>query len=325
MPNQVTMTFVGDTAKLEPAFAKVGKGADDMAKHVESASSGLANLGERTDQVATKSSTAYGAFGALGSGLTLMGQDSGPAATALMSVGLAFDTLSGVTDLATLALESAALAKAKDMAITIAHAAAQKVAAAATVVWTGVQWLLNAALDANPIGLIILAIAALVAIIVLIATKTTWFQTAWKYAWGAIKEAAAAVWDWMKGIPDWFESAFKRISGFISAPFRAAFNYVADIWNNTIGRLSWTVPSWVPFIGGDTISAPKLNHFHAGGVVPGVPGTEVLAVLQAGERVSTAGSSSGDGSPIILMLDGQVLAQWLGNANRTGIVPVGVS
>lgn len=34
-------------------------------------------------------------------------------------------------------------------------------------IWTGIQWALNAAMDANPIGIIILAIAGLVAIIVL--------------------------------------------------------------------------------------------------------------------------------------------------------------
>lgn len=63
-----------------------------------------------------------------------------------------------------------------------------------TKIWTAAQWLLNIAMDANPIGLVILAIAALVIIIVAIATKTTWFQTIWKYAWAGIKIAAVATW-----------------------------------------------------------------------------------------------------------------------------------
>ena len=41
------------------------------------------------------------------------------------------------------------------------------IAAAATGVWTGAQWLLNAALTANPIGIVIVVIAALVAAIVI--------------------------------------------------------------------------------------------------------------------------------------------------------------
>jgi phage-related minor tail protein len=69
---------------------------------------------------------------------------------------------------------------------------------AATIVWTAVQWLLNVALTANPIGIIIVAIAALIAIVVLIATKTDWFQRLWGWAWGGIKAAALFVWNWIK-------------------------------------------------------------------------------------------------------------------------------
>jgi hypothetical protein len=79
-----------------------------------------------------------------------------------------------------------------------AYVAIANLARTATVIWTGVQWLLNAALTANPIGLVVIAIAALVAGIIWVATKTTWFQTIWSVAWGAIKTAAMAVWNWIK-------------------------------------------------------------------------------------------------------------------------------
>jgi chromosome segregation ATPase len=49
---------------------------------------------------------------------------------------------------------------------------------------TAAQWAWNAAMDANPIGIVVVAVGALIAIIVVIATKTTWFQTAWKASWG---------------------------------------------------------------------------------------------------------------------------------------------
>lgn len=166
---------------------------------------------------------------------------------------------------------------------------------------TAAQWLWNIALTANPIGLIIAGIVALVAVIVLIATKTDWFQKAWKASWGWIKSAASAVWDWLKKVPGWIGDAFKKVAGFISAPFKAAFNFVVDAWNNTLGKLSWSVPSWIPGIGGNTISVPKLHKFHSGGIVPGVPGREVMAVLQAGERVSPATSSGGG---IVLEVNG---------------------
>jgi hypothetical protein len=70
---------------------------------------------------------------------------------------------------------------------------------AATLVWAAVQWVLNLAFLANPITWIILGIIALIAVIVLIATKTTWFQTIWKVVWGGIKAAALAVWSWISG------------------------------------------------------------------------------------------------------------------------------
>lgn len=64
---------------------------------------------------------------------------------------------------------------------------------------TAMQWLFNAALWASPITWIIIGILALVAIIIIIATKTDWFQRLWKWAWTGIKAGAAAVWDWIKG------------------------------------------------------------------------------------------------------------------------------
>jgi hypothetical protein len=67
------------------------------------------------------------------------------------------------------------------------------VLAAALAVWAAVQWVLNSALLANPITWIILGVVALIAIIVLIATKTTWFQTAWH----AMSDAIVTAWNWV--------------------------------------------------------------------------------------------------------------------------------
>lgn len=58
--------------------------------------------------------------------------------------------------------------------------------------------LLSLAFVATPVGWIVLAIAAVVAAIVLIATKTTWFQDLWAAAWPRIQAAAEAVWNWLK-------------------------------------------------------------------------------------------------------------------------------
>lgn len=55
----------------------------------------------------------------------------------------------------------------------------------ATLAWQGAQWLLNIAMDANPVGVIVVGIAALVVGIVLLITKwkqiITWLKQAWQW------------------------------------------------------------------------------------------------------------------------------------------------
>lgn len=370
--NQVTLTFAGDTTQLDKAFSNIGAAANTAGTKVQEASSHFDRIGESTDRVASKSSTATGAFGALVSGVDLLNAKSearkqklaaeneqigaqivslqgqtdasgkvtaaaqaqinalNKKATAndqetasidkseqktvgytnaLMGASFATDALSGVTDLATLATSSNTIKKIANTTATAASSVAQGVAKGATLAWSGAQWLLNAALDANPIGLVVLAIAALVAIIVVIATKTDWFQKLWKVAWAGIKTAAVNVWDWLKALPGNIGRAFSGLGEIILAPYKWAFNKIADAWNNTVGKLHFSVPSWVPGIGGKGFDAPKLPHFRFGGVVPGAPGEEVAAILHAGETVSTAGASSSRGSvtvntsdPLIAML-----------------------
>lgn len=278
--NQVVLTFAGEDKQLTDSFDRVGgaskKMGDDVgssAKKLDEHANGLANVGEKADGAETK---LIGVHDIIDGTSAIM---QGPGKAGISGYVQGWADLAG-------GLAPIILSLAETKVGTLAVAAGQKIAAAATKVWEGAQWLLNAALDANPIGLAVIGIAALIAVVVLIATKTTWFQSIWKVTWSWVKTAASDAWNFIKQIPGWIGSAFSKVASFISAPFRAAFNYISDAWNNTIGRLSWSVPGWVPFIGGDSISVPNLPHFHSGGVVGGTPGSEVLAVLQAGETVS---------------------------------------
>lgn len=72
------------------------------------------------------------------------------------------------------------------------------IVAVASRVWAAAQWVLNTSFYGFPLVWIIAAIAAVIAAIVLIATKTTWFQTAWKYTWNFVKQIASDVWNWLK-------------------------------------------------------------------------------------------------------------------------------
>lgn len=64
---------------------------------------------------------------------------------------------------------------------------AQKLLVVWTKVVTAVQWLWNAAMTANPIGIIIVAIGALVAGIVWLANKVSGWGEAWKHTWEGAK------------------------------------------------------------------------------------------------------------------------------------------
>ena len=50
----------------------------------------------------------------------------------------------------------------------------------ATTLWTGAQWLLNAALTLNPIGLVIATIVGLIAVIAYVAYKTDGWGKQWE-------------------------------------------------------------------------------------------------------------------------------------------------
>lgn len=80
-----------------------------------------------------------------------------------------------------------------------------------------------------------------------------WFSDAWE----KVKKWFDDVLQWFSDLPGNIGKFFKNLGDTISAPFKDAFNAVKDAWNNTVGKLSWTVPDWIPGIGGNTFSAPK--------------------------------------------------------------------
>lgn len=68
----------------------------------------------------------------------------------------------------------------------------------ATGAYTAAQWLLNAALNANPISLIVVAIAALVAALVLAYNKSETFRGIIEAAWSGIQTVIGVVVDWFQ-------------------------------------------------------------------------------------------------------------------------------
>lgn len=286
---EVTLTFAGDDKPLQKSFNAVGAGSRDMATEVGRSTR---NMEEHFDRGASSSSQLSGGIGDIGGALTeAFGDDTliGQFGASMEQAGAVVMGFTGVMDLANLATRAHGIS-------AIWTSVQTKAAAVGTRAWAFAQGMLNIAFWVSPLGLIILGIVALIAVVVLIATKTTWFQKIWRVAWTWVKKTAVDVWEWLKLLPGRVGGAFGKMAGLIRAPFRAAFNFISDAWNNTIGRLSWSVPAWVPIIGGNSISVPNLPKFHGGtAAASGAMGGEFLAILRSGERVSAPGTSGGGG------------------------------
>lgn len=122
----------------------------------------------------------------------------------------------------------------------------------ATLAWAAVQAVLNAALFANPIGLIILAIVALIGIIVLIVKHWDTLKAAVQFAWAAISAAVSAavsfvggllrsligfVVNAVSGVVSTAVGGFARFAGAIASGVGNAVGFVASLPGRIIGAL----------------------------------------------------------------------------------------
>lgn len=90
-------------------------------------------------------------------------------------------------------------------------------------------WEWAAAMLANPITWIIIGIVALIAVIVLIATKTTWFQQLWSTIWGGITTATAWAVEKVGSILNWFGSLPGRFGAWFGKAKDAAIIKAASL------------------------------------------------------------------------------------------------
>jgi phage-related protein len=150
--------------------------------------------------------------------------------------------------------------------------------------------------------LIIAAIAAMVAGVIYAYKHWGWFKTAVDAVVDAFKVAVAWIgdhvipviadivtvvgqvistlwnlsqtaWDVIQKVVGFFGGLSSGIANVIGgvteallSPFRSAFNAIANLWNNTVGRISFNVPGWVPGIGGKGFDVPDIPTFADGGL-----------------------------------------------------------
>jgi len=103
-------------------------------------------------------------------------------------------------------------------------------AAIKTGVVTAAQWLYNAALNANPIGLVVAAIAALVAAFVIAWENSEKFRGVIKGLWAAIQVLATNIIDGFTKIPGIIIDAFKAIPKAIGDSFKGLGNLLKAVF-----------------------------------------------------------------------------------------------
>jgi hypothetical protein len=124
-----------------------------------------------------------------------------------------------------------------------------QIAAAAQFIW-------NAALTANPLGLIVIGIAAVIAILAILYTKFEGVRKVVDNVFGFVKDVVT-------GSIDVITTYVQTVLGV----YKTIFNTIAKLWNNTIGKLSFEFPSWVPGLGGKGFSVPNIPMLAEGGIV----------------------------------------------------------
>jgi hypothetical protein len=136
--------------------------------------------------------------------------------------------------------------------------AAMKVYAAAQMIVNGVVAVFNALLLANPVTLIVLAIVAFIAILTALYFKFDSVRKIVDTVFQGMLKGGKAVFD---GLTTYFGAIFNI--------YKSLFNGIAKLWNGTVGKLAFNIPSWVPVIGGKGFEVPEIPMLADGGIVTG--------------------------------------------------------
>jgi phage-related protein len=129
--------------------------------------------------------------------------------------------------------------------------------AVVTGVMTAAQWALNVALDANPIGLVVIAIAGLIGILILAYTHVTPVRDAINWLWNEIQ----ILWHWIMGGSPGLVPAFQALIGIVQTviniallPIKLEFMLlsaaVGAVWNVLQGVGGWLASTFGGILSG---------------------------------------------------------------------------
>lgn len=241
--NQVTLTFAGDSSQLERTFQRVGSGTREMNSELGRGARAFDRVGESADNAETR-------FSGLASGIdgvtTVMSADSPQE----YAQGLA-DMADGIANFAVPALKNMVtqlLATGRAAVVSSAQHVASAAKTVAAWVLMGVQSMVNAAkmaaawlISLGPIGLVIAAVGAVIAILVSLGVGfddlKRWAKTAWDFILGIIK-----------GVFNWLKTNWPLVLAILTGPFGLAVLAINRHWttikNGATAVKNWIVTQW---------------------------------------------------------------------------------
>ena len=201
-----------------------------------------------------------------------------------------------------------------------------KIWEATTKAFTAVQAALNVVMSMNPIGLVIIAVVALVAALVIAYKNSETFRDIVNGAFQKVKEVVSDVMDFFgaalelgKTAMHGFETAAKAVASFVGLAFKtmagvvkAEINAVISVVNMAIRALNGIhvkIPDWVPLMGGKEfgMNLPTIPMLADGGIV----NRPTLAMIgEAGpEAVVPLSKMGGMGGGIIINVAGSIIGE----------------
>lgn len=268
--------FAMDTSKATKELGNVAGAADDMSKKLND--NAQTNITSFVRQVQTKfvdvignkilpavtraSATIATQFGpAFATAAAFLSRHETAATRVAVGLGalvavviganVAMRVARGVTVAWTVATKAAAAAQwlfaqrtTLLMAASRAWWALQLVIRGATIAWTAAQWLLNAALTANPIGIVVVLLAALVGGLIIAYKRSETFRNIVHAALHAVGAAFAWMWGIAKKVGAWLKDHWRDVVFWIGGPIGIVVLLVTKHWA-AIRRTFMAAVHWV--------------------------------------------------------------------------------
>lgn len=181
------------------------------------------------------------------------------ASNRVLAASMKANTATRVADTAaaranTVAESAGLLTRVRSTAALVTSKVAMVAVSAATKTWTAAQWLLNASMLANPVGLVVLAVVALVAAIVIAWKKSETFRKVVTGAWEGIKKAGLAVFGGLRAyftfVFGLYKSIFTTGVAVLVGAWRgvlAAARWVTDLRDRILGTITGLISKFVGF------------------------------------------------------------------------------